>query len=79
MDEVCNTSPSFFFSPVCAFLLVHASRCAQEYYPQTTLSSLFSALWGPPSQKNNVLEGKPNQCTAEGEHGINSVFSSHLI
>lgn len=74
MDKVCN----IFFS-VGAFLLVHASRCAQEYYPQTSLSSLFSALWGPPLQKNNVLEGKPNQCTGDGEHEINSVFFSYLI
>lgn len=69
---------TFFFS-VCSFLLVHASRCAQEYYPQTSLSSLFWALWGPPPhphplQRNNVLEGKPNQCARESMESIVSSF-----
>lgn len=70
MDEVCN----IFFFPVCSFLLVHSSRCAQEYYPQTSLSSLFWALWGPLLQKNNVVEGKPNQYAGESMESIVSSF-----
>lgn len=74
MDEVCNMF--FFFFPACSFLLVRASRCAQEYYPQTSLSSLFWALWGRPLQKNNVFgrQAKP-MC---GRESMESIVSSLL-
>lgn len=68
IDEVCN-----IFLSACAFLLVRASCCAQEYYPQTSLSSLFSALQGPPLQKNSVLETNVRE-----RESMESIVSSFL-
>lgn len=75
MDEVCNI---FFFSSLLLLVSAFHTLCTRVLPSNNSVLFVLSSSGTPPLQKNNVLEGKPNQCAGRA-CGINSVFFSYLI